>query len=176
MKITTQQILMPGVPLDELFGAIAKQGEQYIAEGNEHAAQLFLLRKKGIGYAVECIAVAPIMNDEAKDVIAEALGHVVEPFDAYIFLTEAYFLRVKSRAEVDAVVGKVKDTPGRIEVFQLHFVSKAGDSKLVHWEIERPEGAKAHFGKRVESSSRDLAEGRFVNFYLWQRVAGEQGN
>jgi hypothetical protein len=176
MKIEGQTISMPGIPLDELLGAIAKQGEQYIADGNEHAAQLFLLRKAGAGYAVEVIAVAPMPGDQqGKDAVAEAIGHLVAPFDAYIFLTEAYYVQVKSREEVEQHIGKVKDTPGRVEVFQLHFVSKAGESRMMDWEILRAKGEKPKFGPRKDRTS-DLTEGRFVNFYLWQRDPREAGN
>jgi hypothetical protein len=177
MKIEGKQIHMPGVPLDTLLAAIAKQGEQYIADGHEHSSQLFLLRKEDPGYAVEVIAVAPMPGDQdGKDAVAAAIGHLVAPFDAYIFLTEAWMVTVKSRGEIDAMVGKVKDQPGRAEIFSLHFVSKAGESRMQTWEIERPAEGKAHFGKKHETTSEGHVEGRFVNFYLWARTPGEAGN
>jgi hypothetical protein len=176
-EIVVQRLgAMPGIPLDTLLSEIAKQAESYIASGHEHASQVFLLEKDRTGYAVRVIAVAPMPGDQAgKDQMAEALGHLVAPFDAYIFLTEAYFVRVKSRAEVQQMIGKVKDQPGRVEVFQLHFVSKAGESRMVDWEILRSEGEKPKFGPKNDRTS-DVAEGRFVNFYLWARDPREAGN
>jgi hypothetical protein len=175
--IERQQINMQAIPLDTLLGAIAKQGEEYIAAGNEHASQLFLLRKAPEGYAVEVIAIAPMPEDQAgKSEMAEALGQLVAPFDAYIFLTEAWFVTVQSREAARGLIGKVKDQPGRVEVFQLHFVSKQGESRMLDWEILRPAGEPARFGPKRETRNEGQPEGRFANFYLWARTPGEQGN
>lgn len=174
-EIVKQHIKMPGVPLDALLDSIATQGEQYIADGNEHAAQVMCLTKKGAGYAVEVIAIAPMPgSQEGKDAVAHALGHLVEPFDAYIFLTEGYYVKLTSREAVDEIVGKVKDHPDRVEIFSLHFVSKAGASRMVTYEIKRDK-AKPYLEK-MDDKPADVSEGRFVNFYLWTHAEGEKGN
>jgi hypothetical protein len=168
---------LPGIPLDTLLGEIATQAEAYIASGHEHAAQVFLLQKDATGYAVRVIAVAPLPEDQTgKSEMAEALGQLVAPFDAYIFLTEAWFVAVESREAARGLIGKVKDQPNRVEVFQLHFVSKQGESRMLDWEILRPEGEKARFGPKRETRNEGQPEGRFANFYLWARTPGEQGN
>ena len=175
MKVIKQQIGMKiGLPIDDLLAAIAKQGEEFIAAGHEHQSQLFLLRRIEGGWGVEVIAITPMPEgQEERDAMAVASGHLVAPFDAYIALCEAYYLKVHSQEEVDAVVGKVKDQPGRVEVFQLHFVTRDHSAnRMIDWPIIREEGQRARFGEKNDRSF-DNAEGRFVNLYLYSQGGKE---
>lgn len=157
--------------VDELFTAMGTQGEAYIRDGHEHAAQLFLLRKAegdDARYWVETIVVAPIEepahNFDAREAHADMMAALVEPYDAYIFLSEAWMLNVKSRDEVEQHVGHVKEHPDRVETFQLHFVSKLGKSLMRQWRIVREPGKLTRLEQWGDDFEKPL-EGRHGNLY-----------
>jgi hypothetical protein len=175
MKVIKQDVGMKiGLPIDHLLKAIAERAEDYIGDGHEHQAQLFLLRRIEGGWGVDVIAVTPLPpGQDERDAMAQAMGHLVAPFEAYIELVEAYFTIARDREEVQALIGKVKDAPGRVEVFQLRFVTRDGKvNRVLTWEILRPTGERAHFGTKTDQTN-EYSEGRFANLYLYSQGGKE---
>ena len=149
----------------KLLWEIQKTAERYIADGNEHTAQIMGLVLEEGRYRVDAVIVVPMFDDEQKTMAAHAMGAIVEPFDAYIFITEAWMLVAKSRAEVDEVIGHVKEHPNRVECFQLHFVTKMGEELCRCWKIVRPAEGRAYLEHM--SDTETPMEGRFANFYSY---------
>jgi len=164
--------------LDALLDGMAETGEQLISEGHEHAATLFGLELRGEKWCVVEVALVPIADASVKDALAEVMRKIVAPFDAYIYLNEAWMVVAKTKEECEAIIESgtpIKDHPARIESFNLHFVSKLGDQVFRDYEIIRDAKEKtATLGPKRETVNP--MDGRFANFYDTDDVAVPRGS
>jgi len=143
----------------------------YIASGQEHTATLFTLMDDGEDYRVIAVILTPLPNDRmGKAAIAHAIGEIVEPFDAYVFLTEGWMVQMKFKEEPK---GPLSMHPQRIETFQLNFVTKFGDQLMRSWRILRPKGKPAELVH--DHDSEIVTEGLFANFYAFS-MGSSQGS
>jgi len=151
--------------IKKLLRDIEKQAEQYIADGHEHTNQVMTLMLEEGRYKVIGIVIVPASGDAEKDAAAFVMGQLVAPFDAYIYISEAWMLATKSREEAEQWFGRISEHPDRIECFNLHFVTKMGEELYKTWRIIRPEGERAYL--QHDRDTEDPMEGRFANFYRY---------
>ena len=151
--------------IKKLLREVEKTAEKYIADGNEHTNQVMTLQLIDGRYKVIGIVMAPTNNDDEKDAAAWAMAQLVAPFDAYIYISEAWMFAAKSREEVDEWIGRVKDHPNRVECFNLHFVTKLGEELYKTWRIIRPADGPAYL--QHDRDHEQPMEGRFANFYRY---------
>ena len=150
----------------KLLHGIEAMARDYIAAGNEHAPTLFCLRKERKKYKVDVVMLTPTANDTEKDAAALACGQVVEPFDAYIHLTEGWRVQLPAGADINAwlAAGRRASTePDRVEILSLHFVSRLGEQLFREFRIVREDGKAPRL--EFERESEQPMEGRCANFY-----------
>ena len=151
-----------------LLDAMAQTAKGFIAQGHEHQAQIFLLLgSEREGYTVEHTAIIPMpapTDHHAKDVVEAVLQQLVEPYDAYIFLSESWMVKIdkEQKEKIGGVIGHIKEQPDRIEVFMLQFVAKLGALESRSYEIKR-DGPKPTLAE-PEISEKPMV-GRFSNLY-----------
>jgi len=145
-----------------LLREIEKTAEMFVSTGNEHASQIIGLTLHEGRYHPTTVIVAPLFDNVNRDRYAEAMGQLVEPFDAYIYLCEGWTVSEPLSA-IEARTIRPSQDPNRIEIFMLHFVTKLGEQILKTWKIIRPETGQAYF-EHLNDTEKPL-EGRFANFY-----------
>jgi hypothetical protein len=152
--------------VERLFAALRTQAESYIAAGHEHASTIFGLMRAADGptLTVHTVVLAPLLRDEDRDRTAEVLGKLVEPFDAYIYLSENWMIQLAPGEPIPNRPMRLND-PRRVETLLLHFVSKLGDELMRDWYIRRPAGRPPYLEYHYESEHP--SEGRCANFYAY---------
>ena len=158
--------------IDRLMEDMGRTGENYIREGHEHTTQIFTLMWQP-KLRVHTVALVPHTRDE-KDAAAHAIGALVAPFDAYIFLSEAWRSMAHSEEEVERIWREGSAAqPDRVEVFTLHFVTKLGDQARWEWDIDRTGDKPTLINRTIVRGQAD--EGRFANFYEYSMPADSTG-
>jgi len=151
--------------ITKLLKSLEETAADYIAQGHEHVPQIMGLQLVSGHFIVHTIVMTPGFNtDEQKDALAVAMGQMVEPFDAYIYICEGWMVVLPPDSDPDAEV-RPSLHPDRIETLNVHFVTKLGEELLRTWKIVRPVDAKPYIERL--SDTEQPAHGRFANFYRY---------
>ena len=152
--------------LARLLNQLEATARDYIAQGHEHVPQIMGLRLVHDHYTVHTIMLAPGFNTDAeKDALAEFMGKLVEPFDAYIHICEGWMLILPAGTDPNSDLPRPSLHPDRIETLYIHFVTKLGEELLRSWKIVRPAEGKPYLERFKDSE--EPAHGRFANFYRY---------
>ena len=150
----------------KLLNNLEETARDYIAQGHEHVPQIMGLRLVSGHFVVHTIMLTPGFNtDEEKDTIAQVMGELVEPFDAYIYSAEGWMLILPRDTDPDSDLPRPSLHPDRIETLYIHFVTKLGEELLRSWKIVRPAEGKPYLERFKDSE--EPAHGRFANFYRY---------
>jgi len=156
--------------ITKLLHQLEETAGDYIAQGNEHVPQVMCLQLVSGHFHVHTIMMTPGFNtDEQKDRLAVAIGQMVEPYDAYIYLCEAWMVLLPPDTDLDDVI-RPSHHPDRVETFHVHFVTKLGEELLRTWKIVRPADAKPYLERLKDTE--EPARGRFANFYRYSMPEG----
>lgn len=157
-----------------LLDALEQQAGRIIGDGDEHSPMLFCLQchNDGKSYFVAKISAVQMPEPELREQMAAQLSEIVEQYDGYIFITEAWIVKIRPNVEwspeeamyhAEHMQPRPSQHPDRVEVLQVHFVSKLGEQLNRTYEILRPENKRPSL--KLDNESDKPMAGIFANLY-----------